>query len=49
MFFAALMSRSCRAPQDGHLQCLVDRLSSASKRPQALHLYAVLTNTGSYM
>ena len=30
MFLAALMSRSCRVPQDGHCQVLVLRLSSAS-------------------
>jgi hypothetical protein len=35
MFLAALMSRSCRAPQDGHLQCLVDRLRLASRCPHA--------------
>ena len=31
MFLAALMSRSCRVPQDGHIQCLVFKLSSASR------------------
>ena len=35
MFFAALMSRSCRARQAGHVQCLVFRLSSASRCPHA--------------
>jgi hypothetical protein len=35
MFFAALMSRSCRVPQDGQLQFLVDRLRSASRCPHA--------------
>jgi hypothetical protein len=35
MFFAALMSRSCQVPQDGHLQCLVDRLRSTSRCPHA--------------
>ena len=35
MFFAALMSRSCRVRQDGHVQCRVDRLSSASRCPHA--------------
>ncbi len=35
MFFAALMSRSYRVPQDGHVQCLVFRLSSASRCPHA--------------
>src|SRR6266581_3711125 len=35
MFFAALVSRSCRVPQDGHVQCLVERLSSASRCPHA--------------
>src|SRR5207237_3089723 len=35
MFFAALMSRSCRVPQDGHRHCLVDRLRSVSRCPHA--------------
>src|SRR2546429_8947441 len=35
MFFAALMSRSCREPHEGHVQCRVDRLSSASTGPHA--------------
>ena len=35
MFFAALTSRSCRAPQDGHLHCLVDRVRLASRCPHA--------------
>src|SRR5689334_12590394 len=35
MFLAALMSRSCRAPQDGHVHCLVDRLRPASRCPHA--------------
>src|SRR5215472_9582805 len=35
MFFAALMSRSCRVRHRGHVQCLVDRLSSASRCPHA--------------
>ncbi len=35
MFLAALMSRSCREPQDGHVQCLVFKLSSASRCPHA--------------
>ena len=35
MFWAALISRSCRARQDGHVQCLVERLSSASRCPHA--------------
>src|SRR6476659_9032143 len=35
MFFAALMSRSCREPQEGHVQCRVDRLSSPSRYPHA--------------
>ena len=38
MFFAALMSRSCRVPQDGHVQCLVVKLSSASRCPHAEHV-----------
>ena len=38
MFFAALMSRSCRARQAGHVQCLVERLSSASRYPHELHV-----------
>ena len=33
MFFAALMSRSCREPHEGHVQCRVERLSSASRCP----------------
>lgn len=36
---AALMSRSCRMPQDGHVQCRVERLSSASRCPHAEHVY----------
>ena len=39
MFFAALMSRSCRVRQDGHVQCLVFKLSSASRCPDAEHLF----------
>ena len=35
MFFAALTSRSCRVPQDGHVQCRVLRDSSVSRCPQA--------------
>jgi hypothetical protein len=35
MFFAALMSRSCRMPQDGHCHVRVLRLSSASKCPHS--------------
>src|SRR5262245_61742034 len=35
MFFAALMSRSCRVRQPGHVQCRVDRLSVASRCPHA--------------
>src|SRR5438270_12372422 len=35
MFFAALMSRLCREPHEGHVQCRVDRLSSASRCPHA--------------
>src|SRR5215471_18040768 len=35
MFFAALMSRSCRVPHPGHVQCRVERLSSASRYPHA--------------
>src|SRR5580658_2255968 len=38
MFFAALMSRSCRVRQAGHVQCLVFRLSSASRYPHELHV-----------
>ena len=38
MFFAAFMSRSYRVPQDGHVQCLVARLRSASKCPHAEHV-----------
>ena len=38
MFFAALMSRSCRVPQDGHCHVRVERLSSASRCPQALQV-----------
>src|SRR5437660_12300642 len=38
MFFAALMSRSCRVPQDGHCHVLVDRLNTASKCPHELHV-----------
>ncbi len=39
MFFAALTSRSCRVPQDGHVQCRVDRLSSASRCPHAEQVF----------
>jgi hypothetical protein len=39
MFFAALMSRSCRVPQDGHVQCRVFRLSSASRCPHAEQVF----------
>ena len=38
MFFAALMSRSCRVPQDGHCHVRVLRDSSASKCPHELHV-----------
>ena len=33
------MSRSCRDRHDGHVQCLVDRLSSASRCPHAEHVF----------
>jgi hypothetical protein len=39
MFFAALMSRSFRARQEGHVQCLVDRLSWASTCPHAEQVF----------
>src|SRR2546423_14315589 len=39
MFFAALMSRSCRVPQDGHCHVLVLRLSSASRCPHAEQVF----------
>ena len=39
MFFAALISRSCRVPQDGHVQCRVSRLSSARTCPHAEHIF----------
>src|SRR5690349_6965391 len=39
MFFAALMSRSCRVPQDGHCHVLVLRLSSASRYPHAEQVF----------
>src|ERR1700745_30331 len=35
MFFAALMSRSCREPPEGNAQGRVDRLSSPSRCPHA--------------
>src|SRR6185437_1416917 len=38
MFLAALISRSCRDRQDGHVQCLIDRLSSVSRCPHAEHV-----------
>src|SRR5690606_2257463 len=41
MFLAAFMSRSCRVPQDGHVQCRVERLSSASRCPHAEHVLLV--------
>ena len=39
MFFAALISRSCRVPQDGHVQCRTSRLSSARTCPHAEHIF----------
>ena len=39
MFLAALMSRSCRVPQDGHCQVLVLRLSSASRYRHAERVF----------
>ena len=39
MFFAALMSRSCRAPQDGHCHVRVLRLRSASRCPHAEQVF----------
>ena len=39
MFFAALMSRSCRVRQDGHVQCLVFKLRSASRYPHELQVF----------
>jgi hypothetical protein len=36
MFLAALWSRSCRAPQDGHTQVRVPRLKVASRCPHVL-------------
>ena len=39
MFFAALMSRSWRVRQDGHVQYLVFKLSSASRCPHAEHVF----------
>jgi beta-N-acetylhexosaminidase len=39
MFFAALMSRSCRVPQDGHCHVRVLMLSSASKCPHAEQVF----------
>src|SRR5207244_1281396 len=39
MFFAALTSRSCRVPQDGHCHVLVDRLSTASKCPHVEQVF----------
>jgi hypothetical protein len=38
MFFAALTSRSCRVPQDGHCQCRAFKLSSVSRCPHATHV-----------
>src|SRR6266550_6151975 len=38
MFFAALMSRSCRVPQDGHCHVRVLRLRSARRCPHAEHV-----------
>jgi len=35
MFLAALRSRSCRVPQDGHVQWRVPKVSVASKCPHA--------------
>ena len=41
MFFAAFKSRSCRVPQLGQDQCLVPRLSAASRCPHAEQVLAV--------
>jgi len=38
MFLAALMSRSCRVPQDGHCHVRVFSESSASRCPHELHV-----------
>ena len=39
MFVAALMSLSCGARQEGHVQCRVPRLSSASMCPQTEQVF----------
>ena len=36
---AALISRSCRVPHDGHVQCRVSKLSSARRYPHAEHVF----------
>jgi hypothetical protein len=38
MFFAALWSRSCRVPQDGHCHVRVFKLRSARRYPHAEHV-----------
>jgi hypothetical protein len=39
MFFAALTSRSCRVPQDGHGHVRVLRFSSVSRCPHAEQVF----------
>ena len=39
MFFAALISRSCRVPQDGHCHTRIFKLSSARTCPHAEHIF----------
>ena len=38
MFFAALWSRSCRVPQNGHCHVRVVKLRSARRYPHAEHV-----------
>ena len=40
MFFAALWSRSCRVPQDGHCHVRVFKLKLARRYPHAEHVLA---------
>jgi hypothetical protein len=39
MFFAALWSRSCRVPQDGHCHVRVFKLRLARRCPHAEHVF----------
>ena len=39
MFFAALMSRSCRVPQDGHCHVRIFKLSSVRRNPHVEQVF----------